>query len=343
VIVRHCDHGDDARWDGYVRANAGAHAYHLSAWRRIIETAFVQRTHYLMAERSDGTPVGVLPLVRVRSRLFGDFLVSVPYVNYGGVCADDPETAQMLVAEAIALAEQLGVQHLELRSIEAQAPALRSRSAKVTLRLPLPDTAEQLWKKFPAKLRSQIKRAQQEKMTVQIGREEQLDAFYHVFAINMRDLGTPVYAKGFFAAVLRELPESTWLCTVRVDDEPIAAGFLNAFRNTIEIPWASAQRKYNRLSPNMLLYWSVLEFACHQRFEVFDFGRSSPDSGPFRFKQQWGATPRPLNWEYWVKSNGALPELNPQNPKFQLAVKAWQKLPVAITRIIGPSIVKNIP
>ena len=163
---------------------------------------------------------------------------------------------------SIGTAAGLKVQHLEVRTETPTDYGLQVRSSKVSMRLDLSETPDLLWKRFPAKLRSQIKRAQQEAMTVRIGRADELDAFYEVFSVNMRDLGTPVYGKSFFASILRELPDSTWICAVYLGDQPVAAGFLMAFRGMLEIPWASSLRRYNRLSPNMLLYWSVLEFAC---------------------------------------------------------------------------------
>ncbi len=342
-VITLTTNADDPRWDAYVAASPHAHGYHLSAWKRIVEASFGHRTCYLMSEDQSGRVNGVLPLVRLRSRMFGDFLVSVPYVNYGGPCADDEATVRELLTEAVRFAAAEGVHHLEVRMETPDDFGLRVRSAKVSMRLPLLPSPEDLLKAFPSKLRSQIKRSQQEGMTVRIGREEELDAFYRVFAINMRDLGTPVYGKSFFRSILNELPDSTWICTVYFGGEPVAAGFLVGFRNTIEIPWASSQRRYNKLSPNMLLYWSALKFACERGFAVFDFGRSSPDSGPYRFKAQWGATPVALNWHYWLPKDGPLPELTPQNPRYQLAVRMWQHLPVALTRVIGPSIVRNLP
>jgi hypothetical protein len=152
-----------------------------------------------------------------------------------------------------------------------------------------------------------------------------------------------VYGKAFFASILGELPDSTWICAVYLGDQPVAAGFLMGFGDMLEIPWASSLRGYNRLSPNMLLYWSVLEFACRRGFRVFDFGRSSPDSGPFKFKAQWGAAPVPLYWHYWVRDGGPLPNLTPNNPRMQMAIRLWRRLPVAVTRLIGPPLVKNLP
>jgi serine/alanine adding enzyme len=335
--------GDDERWDAYVATRPDAHRYHISAWRRIIESSFGHRGYYLRAEDSNGSIRGVLPLVRLRSRMFGDFLVSLPFVNYGGACADNDATTRALVDAAVGLAARLGVRHLELRTEAAVDCGLRVRSAKVSMRLPLPGSAEQLWKALSTKMRTKIRRVQQEDMTVQIGRDDQLDAFYDVFAVNMRDLGTPVYAKNFFRSVLRELPDSSWVATVFLKSEPVAAGFLIGFRDAIEIPWGSSHRRYNHLRPNFLLYWNLLKFAVERGYGTFDFGRSSPDSGPYQFKAQWDATPVPLNWQYWVPRGEELPNINPQNPKYQLAVRVWQHLPVPLTRLIGPSVVRNIP
>ncbi len=160
----------------------------------------------------------------------------------------------------------------------------------------------------------------------------------------MRDLGTPVYPKKFFNNILKEFPETTWICTIYTKDEqPVASGVLVGFKEMLEIPWASSLRNYNNYSPNMLLYWGVLKFACEKGYKVFDFGRSTPNEGTYKFKEQWGAKPLQLYWHYWLKNGGHLPELNPKNPKYQIAIKIWQTLPVGLTRLIGPAIVKNIP
>ncbi len=343
-MIREWRAGDERAWDAFVTGQPAARSCHLTAWKRVIETAFGQSTCYLVSEDAAGQIDGVLPVVRLRSRLFGDFLVSVPYLNYGGPCAADARLASELVHAASRAAESLGVQHLEVRMDSPGDYGLQVRTSKVSMRLGLPESVDDLWTRFPAKLRSQVKRAEREAATVTFGRdEEHLSAFYDVFAENMRDLGTPVYARRFFREILRELPESSWICCVRLGRQPVAAGFLVGFREMLEIPWASSLRRFNRVSPNMLLYWNVLKFACERGYGVFDFGRSSPDSSTFRFKAQWGAQPVPLHWHYWVRNGGALPDLTPRNPKMQLAIKAWRHLPVSMTRLIGPSIVKNLP
>ena len=182
-----------------------------------------------------------------------------------------------------------------------------------------------------------------EGMITRIGQLEELDSFYEVFSINMRDLGTPVYSKEFFRNILTVFPENTWICSVYKDKQPVASGLLIGFREILEIPWVSSIRKYNPLRPNILLYWTVLQYACEKGFKIFDFGRSTPGEGTYLFKEQWGAKPVPLYWYYWMRNSGSLPELNPKNPKYKQAIEVWKRLPVGLTRVLGPTISKNLP
>jgi FemAB-related protein (PEP-CTERM system-associated) len=218
-----------------------------------------------------------------------------------------------------------------------------TKQHKVSMVLDLPDNSGTLWDGFKAKLRSQIRKPQKEALVVRFGREDELESFYHVFAINMRDLGTPVYSVHFFANILAVFPTQAHICTIYREREPVAAGFVFGFRRVLEVPWASALREYSALAPNMLLYWSLLEFAIQQRYSQFDFGRCTMNEGTYKFKEQWGAKPLALHWQYWLANGGQLPEISPHNPKYQLMIRTWQKLPVGVTRLLGPSIVKNIP
>jgi len=159
----------------------------------------------------------------------------------------------------------------------------------------------------------------------------------------MRDLGTPVYPKVFFRRILETFPENTWICSVASGNAVVASGFLAGFKDRLEIPWASSIREYNRQSHNMLLYWSCLRFGCEKGFRTLDLGRSTKGESTYRFKQQWGAKEYPMVWSYWVRNGGAPPEISPRNRKYRLAISLWKKLPLPLTRAIGPRIVKNIP
>ena len=339
--VRTYDEG--IAWDRYVLNHSMATGYQLMGWRRVVERAFGHRTFYLMAQDEQQQVLGVLPLVFVSSRLFGRFLVSMPFVNYGGILTDSFDAQRPLLETASGLAIKLGAAHVELRHERLLYLDWTSKQHKVSMRLDLPREPETLWKRFPSKLRSQIRRARKEQLAVRIEGVEILDDFYRVFARNMRDLGTPVYPRRFFEAILEAFPKDARICAVYLGRQPVAAGFLYGFQTTLEIPWASSDRRYNHLSPNMLLYSSALEYACREGFEVFDFGRSTPGGGTYRFKEQWGAHPVPLYWYHWSRDGRPVAHVSPEDSKYSLAIKTWKKLPLPLARLIGPSIVRNIP
>jgi serine/alanine adding enzyme len=334
---------DRKRWDVFVLGADGSCCYHLIAWKDMIEKSFGHKTHYLLSEDDQGNVDGVLPLAHLRSRLFGSFMVSLPYFNYGGICAKDPQVAEALRRQAVEIAREGGAGHIEFRYVARDGGDLPFKLSKVSMRLSLPENDDLLWNRLSSKLRSQVRRPTKEGMRAVFGRAEELDSFYHVFSVNMRDLGTPVYSRQFFRNILDCFPETSWICTVYdKQDKAVASGFLVGFKDVLEIPWASSLREYSRHSPNMLLYWNCLKVACEKGFRVFDFGRSTPGEGTYKFKEQWGAQPVPLHWHYWLRNGGPLPELNPKNPKYQLAIRFWKSLPVGVTRLIGPHVVKYL-
>lgn len=334
---------DPSRWDAYVESMPAATCYHLSAWGKIIRESFGHPTHFLAALDRGGDVAGVLPLVQMKSALFGNFLVSVPFVNYGGLLCRDPECVESLLGAAEELRRRCGAEHVELRHLGRSIEGLPTREHKVTMVLSLSADPDEQWAKFNAKLRNQIRKAQKSGLSFRTGGLELLDGFYDVFARNMRDLGTPVYAKGFFASVLRSLPETTCIAAVQLEGKVVAAGILSRYKKSMEMPWASSIAEYKPLCPNNLLYWESIRLAIADGCAFFDFGRSTPNEGTYNFKKQWGAEPVQLYWQYLLEEGKALPELNPKNPKFQAAIAVWKRLPVSFTRLIGPAIVRNIP
>ncbi len=328
-------------WNHYVESNAASSIYHYAEWRHLIHDVFGHECYYLYACINEEI-VGILPLIRLKSRVFGDFMVSIPYFNYGGAIANSLSIEQKLIQAANNHAKKIGTNHIEYRDDIARE-GLPSRTEKVNMILSLPDTHHDLWNSFTSKLRSQIRRSQREETRVNVGSAEVLNDFYTVFAQNMRDLGTPVYSKLFFSRILQTFPEHSKIVIVRLENRPVAAAFLLGDNEKLEIPWASTIKEVNHLSMNMLLYWEVLKYAIKNHYRYFDFGRSSKDSGTFRFKQQWGAKPKQCYWHYWLSENAELPRLNPDNPKFALAISIWKKIPISITKWLGPLIVKNLP
>jgi serine/alanine adding enzyme len=341
VIERDCS--DRELWDLYVQSHPSSSVYHRYGWRNVIENSFSHQCFYFAAKDNTGSIVGILPLVFIQSRLFGRFLISLPFFNYGGVLCDRQEIGDALLAEAGKLQKELGVEYTELRHTDQLAGSMPTKQRKVAMILELAKDAETQWKFFNPKLRNQVRKSEKSGLSASVGGKELVADFYTVFVRNMRDLGTPVYAQKFFKEVLRCFPDHTRIIAVHLARKPIAAGLLTWFRDTVEIPWASSIRDYNSLCPNNLLYWTALQYALSGNFKRFDFGRSTPGEGTYKFKEQWGAKPIQLNWQYILPEGASLPELNTKNPKFEIAIRLWQKLPLPLTRILGPHIVKNIP
>lgn len=333
---------DDA-WDAYVAAHSKGSLYHLSEWSRLIQDLYGHQEYHWRAYQGEKL-VGILPLTRLRSRLFGDYLVSLPYVNYGGALADSPAIEAQLMRAAAEAAVELGCSHIEFRDVAKREGEWPARVDKVAMELELPEDAEQLWKALRSKLRSQVRRPLKEKgVEVTTGGVELLQPFYAVFSRNMRDLGTPVYPQAMFRRILEALPQHARIVLVTHQQQPAAAGFLLQYRNRMEIPWASSLQEFNRLGVNMLMYWHALQAAIAAGCRIFDFGRSSIDSGTYRFKRQWGAQPRQLHWHYWLSAGQELPNLTPDNPKYQLAIRTWQRLPLPVANWLGPRLVRNLP
>jgi serine/alanine adding enzyme len=313
------------------------------AWLVVLQRGLKQVPYCLEAVQG-GQTRGILPLAYVRSLVFGRFLVGLPYLNSGGVLADDDDAAAALIDRAVGLAQRLGVRHLELRHERPVAhTALPHRmDGKVHMRRPLPGTVAQLWDGLSPKVRNQVRKGQKGDLVVAWGGVERLGEFYDVFSRNMRDLGTPVYGRGLFAAALRQFPDDAELCVVGAGGRPVAAALLLHGRGVTEVPSASSLRSHNPTCANMLLYWHLLERAVLRGQASFDFGRSSPDSSTYRFKAQWGAHPEPAAWQYHVRAGG-IAEMRPENPRYRRLIRLWQRLPVPLTRWIGPPIVRGIP
>ena len=331
-------------WDNYVDNMPNASIYHHTQWINIIEKNLKQRCVFLFVEQADAQIVGVLPLVRLKSPLFGQFFVSMPYFNYGGVLSDNEKAKALLIAEAVKISEKSQADYLQFRETdESGIDSFVAKTDKVNMILDLPESAEALGKSIGSKRRSQIKRPQRENVKSVFGQEELLDDFYQVFCTNMRDLGTPVYAKSFFRAMLKTFDKQASICVVYWDEKPVSTGFLIRYKDRMEIPWASTVRYANKISINMYLYWEILCWSIEQGCKQFDFGRSSVDAGTYKFKKQWGALPQQCYWYNWAPEGKEIPNLSPSNSKFDLAITLWQKLPLWVTKLIGPALVRNLP
>jgi FemAB-related protein (PEP-CTERM system-associated) len=334
---------DGSSWDAYVTAHRDSTNYHLYDWRNVIEKSFGHATYYLVAKDGNQQICGLLPLTYLKSPLFGKFLVSLPFFNYGGMLSNDDEVAELLLKESRKILGNLQGEYAEFRHLESSLCALETQQNKVSMILALEKDEGAQWKAFNAKVRNQVRKAETSGLTAIAGHLELLDRFYEVFCRNMRDLGTPVYGKKFFRNILETFPDSTRIISVVLGGKTVASGILSWFKDSLEVPWASSINDYREMCPNNLLYWEAIRFAIRNGSAKFDFGRSTPGEGTFRFKKQWGAKPVQLYWQYLLEQGKSIPELNPKNPRYRLAIKIWQQLPLAVTNVLGPLIVRNIP
>jgi FemAB-related protein (PEP-CTERM system-associated) len=334
------DGKEHARWDQYVMQHEQATHYHLSGWGRVIQKTYGQRALYMLAEEA-GTIRGILPLIVMKSFLRGRSLTSLPFLDYGGICAEDAYAKKQLLAAALSYGEQERIQLLDLRHQSRSGLDLHQFAKKVTLILPLEHDPDRMWKTLHAKVKNQIRKAMKSSLTVQWCGLEGLKDFYHIYATNMRDLGSPAHSRYFFQAILEEFT-STKLVLVLLNSQVIGGGVCLFFRDTILVPWASSLRTFFPYCPNNLLYWEAMRVACERGYRQFDFGRSSYGSGTYHFKKQWGAVERPLCWEYWAKTQHAQPIIQTEDARYNMVVRLWQKIPVPLTKLLGPFIRKQL-
>jgi len=333
--------GYAAEWDSFVATADDSTFCHLAGWREIMADVLGHEVLYAVARDDDGACSGVLPLVRVRSRLFGHYLVSMPFLNYGGPLGS-PDAQTALAEHAVEEACRTGADLLELRARHSVPSDLHVSSRKITVLVELRESQEEMWKdRFSGKLRSQIRRPMKEGMEARFGLE-QWEAFYEVFARHMRDLGTPVLPRSLFKRVSRLFADSVVFGAVYKDREPVAGGCGFVWRDEFEMTWASALREYKRSAPNMLLYWSFIQRMIERGVRVFNFGRCTPGGGTHRFKRQWGGIDVPLQWLQW-SSRGAAATPTPDRPIYQLAALAWRRIPRPVADRLGPVLARCLP
>lgn len=336
------DDGRERDWAEYVDSHPGANFYHRIEWKGVMERSFGHATYYLMAE-DEGKTVGVLPIVHVKSRLFGSILCSMPFVNFGGIIADGADAERALCAEAARLVEETGADYLELRHTRRSSLGLPCKTHKVSMHVALDPDPEVVWGRFKSKHRRNVKGAMLGEFEIHYGQQSLCKEYYKVLSEGWRNLGTPIYARSFFDNMLDAFGDSMEISLVTYRGKPVATASVAFFRDSVEGMWTSSLRDRAPGRVNYFLYWSLIERACRQGYRDFHLGRSTVDSGNQKYKAQWKAVPHTLHWEYLMGRSGELPELNPDNPKYRLAINAWRRLPVSVTRVIGPVLARNIP
>jgi len=340
VAVSHLSDSDCGRWDEFVNACPEATFFHRAGWKRAIESSLGHSCFYLLAQRN-GEIAGVLPLVHVRSRLFGNALISTAFCVQGGPLARDDGTRAVLERHAIELAEHVDADYIELRGTHTPGDQWHRRAdLYVSFRRPIDQDLEKAMLAIPRKQRAMIRKGA--KLGLQGEIDHEVDRFYDVYATSQRNLGTPVLAKRYFQSLKDVFAEDCEITTITGNGRPVSSVLSFYFRDTVLPYYGGGTLHARAVAANDFMYWEVMRRA-HTRHSLwFDFGRSKVNTGSFAFKKNWGFEPVPLTYSYYLRHLRHLPDINPTNPKYQTFIWLWKRLPVPVSKVIGPVIARGI-
>ncbi len=340
--IINCGPEDAEAWDRYLMEHPEGNFYQLYAWKGINERNFSHHC-YFQAIKRQGDICGVLPTVYVQSQLFGKILSSMPFVNFGGLCANTPTDTQLLLDDADRLTRDCNADYFELRSTQLYSDELPTSTHKISMTLDLAADADDIWNGFKSKHRTNIRRVYKDGVSVKQGQQELLDEFYLLLSRSWKHLGTPIYRKSYFADILTSFPDNTRIFIAYRNGIPIATAFNGYYKKMVEGMWAGALPEYRSTQANYVLYWEMIKDACERGYQHFHLGRSTSDTGAEAFKKKWNAYSKQLYWQYFLNNQKTIPELNVNNPKFEMAIKVWRKLPLRVTTGIGPFVARCIP
>ncbi|KAF5413920.1 MAG: hypothetical protein C5S48_10150 [Candidatus Methanogaster sp.] len=339
--VYNLEEKEENDWDAFISAMENATFYHQIGWKSVIEKTYKHKPYYLVA-KEDGNIKGVLPLFLIASVIFGKKLVSIPFAPYGGVCGDDFEAENMLMIEAKRIAKITKSKYIELRN-QNEKSRLLTNSTYVTFHIPLNVGSEVLWKRTSKGARRSTKKAIRNNIEVLMGLRY-LDDFYEMYAIRNNELGSPVHSYHFFKNILKEFPTQSNIQVAKFKDKIIGGKFLLFFRGTITSGWASSDRRYKEYNPNNILTWELIKYGCNNKYSCFDFGRSEWNSGTFRFKKAWaGSVIKPLYYQFYIPGSGEPPDFTQSSPMRQKFAMVWKRLPLSMTKAVGPIMRRNFP
>jgi FemAB-related protein (PEP-CTERM system-associated) len=330
---------DEKRWDAFVETAPRATFFHRAAWRGILEQGLGHRSHYLYAERH-GAVTGVLPLAEIRSRLFGHALISTPFCVYGGVVAADADSEARLIQAATALADKLQVDYLELRNRESGPTAWPVKDLYVTFRKAIHADDESNLKAIPGKQRNMIRYGTKTGLTACHGGK--IADFYRVYAESVRNLGTPVLPCSYYARLKEVFGDDFEVTVIRHLGQPVAAAMSFYFRDEVHPYYAGGVWQARKLKANDFLFWSVMQRAVERGARLFDFGRSKQNTGSYDFKKHWGFEPKPLPYAYYLVRAKTVPNISPTNSKYSMFIAAWKRLPLPVSRVLGPWLARDL-
>jgi len=332
-----------SQWDKYVKTHQQASFFHLSGWQTVIEKSFNHPCYFLYAEK-DGSICGVLPLVEVKSSLFGHALISTPFCVYGGAIADTVEIVRQLEQEACQIAERLQVDHLELRYKEVQDSSLLLKQAHSTFGVEIVEGSDKILASIKKKQRAVIRHSLKNELNSSISsNKNDFNDFYQLLSTSYRNLGTPIFTKRYFENLMTVFADDSDVAVIRDKNNQPSSAVLNFYFNEQVLPYYGGGNDSARgLKSADFMYYQVMCHAQEKGKKWFDFGRSKNDSGPYKYKKNWGMEPKSLYYYYYLVKAEELPNLSPNNPKYKFFIAMWQKLPLKLSQFMGPFLSKYL-
>ena len=333
------DAADRADWDAYVNAHPQATVFHRYAWREVLQEGLGYEPEYLMA-KEDGRVRGVLPLMCVRSRLYGTTLVSLPFCAYGGPLADDAQALQALDEHAQALARERRAKYVEYRFLGESPLQAPTQDLYQTFTKAVPENIGEL-AAVPQKRRSLLRKAQALGLGVSV--DQDVDAFFELYADNAHAHGTPALPKRFFRVLCQKLGDTADILIVRDAQGRPLSGMLNYhFRDRLLAYFAGENDGARSTYANDFKCWQLQVHARRSGRAVLDYGRSKAGTGSMDFKKLWGFEATPLSYAFRLVGVPEIPQNNPMNPKYQLAIRTWRRLPRAVVDFVGPRVIHGL-
>ena len=339
IPVLRLETAQSERWDQFVEQTPEATFFHMSAWKKVIEKSFGHRAYYLYTER-DGRISGVLPLFHVNSRFFGNSLISLPFGVYGGIVAATEQDASALEQAACELARELGVGYLEMRNLSPRNTDWPTKNLYVTFRKELDPDPEKNFLAIPRKQRAMVRKGI--KAGLECIMDEGTDRFYDIYSRSVHSLGTPVFSRRYFRTLKEVFGSSCEILVVEHEKQPISTVMSFYFRDEVLPYYGGGTPAARRNKAYDFMYWDVMRRASESGIRIFDYGRSKEGTGSYRFKKHWGFTPEPLHYEYFLVKADEMPNLSPANPKYHFFIEAWKRLPLPVTRVLGPMLARSL-
>ncbi|MET0106809.1 MAG: FemAB family XrtA/PEP-CTERM system-associated protein [Sedimenticola sp.] len=327
------------RWDEFVETCPNATFFHKAGWKTVLERSFGHSTHYLYAE-DQGQVKGVLPLANVKSWLFGNTLSSTPFCVYGGIASIETEAEKLLRNEACRIAEQLGVDALELRNRQQSGSGWPAKDLYVTFRKEIAQDPDENLKAIPRKQRAMVRKGIKSGLVSEL--DSGCDRLYRIYSESVRNLGTPVFSQSYFRNLREAFGEQCDVLMINHEGMDVAGVMSFYFRDEVLPYYGGSIPQARNLKANDFMYWELMRESAERGIGIFDYGRSKVGTGSYSFKKNWGFEPEPLNYEYHLVKSKSIPEVNPMNPKYQLFIKAWKKLPLTVANVVGPILAKNL-